>query len=320
MRTLLLLNSITTNSNYNKLMNKKIDLTATLALIGSVICWATVPLFLKYFTHYIDSWTANGIRYPMAALVYLPMLLFWIKGGRLTKKMWKLALLPASINIIGQVFWAWTPYFIDPGVIAFLVRLSTVLTVAGSFIFFKDERAIGHSKEFWLGLALAIFGFIAMTVGGNTQLGRGTTIGIIMVLFTSIFWAGYQLSVRHTMQNIDSRIAFGMISQITAAGMIVFMFTFGEPAKAMEMPSLVTVLVIISGLIGIAAAHVLFYVAIKRIGVAIASSVNLSSAFITAIISRFIFQEKLTLIQWTAGAILVVGGLLITRAQVYLKK
>jgi drug/metabolite transporter (DMT)-like permease len=299
------------------MMNKKIDVTATLALVGSVLCWATVPLFLKYFTTFIDGWVANGLRYPVVALLYLPWLIAFARKGQLTGRMWKLALLPAIINTIAQASWAWAPYYIDPGYLAFLIRLSTLWTVLGSFILFRDERKLVRSSEFWIGFSLALGGFVLLTLAGNPLSTRSTTIGIVLVLFTSIGWAGYQLAVRRNMQQIDSRAGFGMISVITSLGLIACMFTFGNTTRIVSLPPYVSILIVASGIIGIGMAHLLFYIAVKRIGVAIASSANLSSAFLTAILSRLIFKEILTPAQWVAGLVMIVGGILLTQAQVH---
>ena len=300
-------------------MKHKIDPVATLALTGSILCWSTVPIFLKYFTSFIDGWVANGMRYPFAALLYIPWLIAFRRAGHLSRHTWKLALLPASINVVSQILWAWTPYFIDPGLIAFLVRLSTLWTVLGSFILFKDERTLARSWMFWAGFFFAVCGFITMTFGMHHSFGKTTGTGIVLVLLTSIGWAGYQLSVRRNMQNIDSRVAFGMISLLTSIGLLSCMFIFGDTNRAVQMPLHVTVLVFLSGLIGIAAAHLLFYIAIKRIGIAIASSASLASAFLTAAFSWFLFHETLTSLQWLAGVGLIIGGILLTRSQVHVR-
>jgi drug/metabolite transporter (DMT)-like permease len=141
-----------------------------------------------------------------------------------------------------------------------------------------------------------------------------------MIFFTSIGWAGYQVSVRYTMQNVDSRAAFGMVAVLTSSALLVNMFAFGRPSQFLHLPPHVIVLVLLSGIVGLATAHFLFYVAIKQIGVAIASSTNLASALLTAVLSRILFQEALTLTQWMAGMGLLCGGLLLTRAQIHLKR
>lgn len=299
---------------------RKFDLVATLALFGAILCWAVVPLFLKYLTGYIDAWTANGIRYPFSALLYVPWLIYFYRKGILTKFHWKLALLPSAVNIFGQVLWAWTPYFIEPGLMSFLVRLSTLWAVMGSFVLFSEERVLIHSRLFWSGFILTIGGFIVLSLGGRYSLEGARAVGIVIVFFCSIGWAGYQISVRRNMQNVDSRAAFGMIAFLTSLGLVFFMFTFGNPSQALDMPPLVVFVVLLSAFLGIAAAHLLFYVAIKRIGLAIASSANLVSAFISALLSRMFFNEFLTLVQWIAGVALVVGGVVLTRAQLDLHR
>ena len=294
---------------------RKFDLVATLALLGAILCWAIVPLFLKYLTDYIDAWTANGIRYPFSALLYIPWLVYFYRRGVLTKLLWKLALLPSAVNIFGQVLWAWAPYYIDPGLMSFLVRLSTLWAVLGSFVLFSEERVLIHSRLFWSGFILSLGGFIALSMGGRYALEGARAAGIIIIFFCSIGWAGYQISVRYNMQKVDSRAAFGMIAFLTSLGLVFFMFTFGNPSQALEMPPLVAFVALLSAFLGIAAAHLLFYVAIKRIGLVIASGANLVSAFISAFLSRIFFNEFLTAVQWIAGVALVVGGVVLTRAQ-----
>jgi drug/metabolite transporter (DMT)-like permease len=301
-------------------MKKKIDLAATFSLLGAVVFWSSVPLFLKYFTGYIDSWTANGIRYPFAALLYLPWLFYYRKKEFLPKKLWKLALIPSLINTIGQIFWAWTPYFIDPGLISFLIKLSPLWAVIGSFILFQNERVLIRSPNFWLGFLLAVVGFVVMILGGNYTYGKATLTGIAMIFFTSICWAGYHLSVRRNLSTLDSRTAFGMVAVLTSIGLSGCMFLFGKSEQALVIPAGISLLILLSGTIGIATAHLLFYFSIKRIGIAICASTNLASSFITAVLSRILYRESLTPIQWIAGLVLVTGGILLVRCQIHLKK
>ncbi|MBN1351236.1 DMT family transporter [candidate division KSB1 bacterium] len=297
----------------------RINLTATLALLVSILCWSVVPLFLKYFTKHIDGWTANGYRYPFAALLYIPWLFIFFRKGNLTPDVWKQALLPASINLVGQSLWAWAPYFINPALQAFIVRLSVVWAVMGSFILFSDEQQLLKSKRFWSGILLAITGFLGIVLGGSKLPADSTLTGIIIIILCSVFWALYNLAVRRNMNSIDSRLAFGVISLYTAIGCLILMFILGTPSAIFHLPARVNFYLFLSAFIGIATAHVLFYVAMKRIGVAISTSVNLASPFITAILSYMIFNEILTGVQWGAGVLLASGAILLLWAQEKLK-
>ncbi len=296
-------------------MSRKIDSAATGALIGTVFFWGIVPLFLKYFTDYIDGWTANAMRYPFSALLYLPWLWIAYRRGILTKQTWKLALPPVFFNLIGQILWAWTPYFIDPGLMSFLSRLSVLWVVLISFLLFKDERTLTKSNHFWLGLTLVVIGFIGMVLGDNHTFGDMTAIGITMIFFCSIFTASYQVSVRRNLRDVDSRTAFGMVSSLTSIGLIGTALGFGHPEQAFQLPSSVLLLVLISSFLGIALSHFLFYFAVKRLGVAICSSTNLTGAFVAALGSYLIFHETLTQLQWLAGILLIAGSMMLIRSQ-----
>jgi len=80
--------------------------TATFACIGSLLCASVGPVFIKYLTGYLDLWTQNLLRYTAACLFWMPFLLWSIHSGRLDKRVWKRALLPAGTNIFLQTFWA----------------------------------------------------------------------------------------------------------------------------------------------------------------------------------------------------------------------
>ncbi len=296
-------------------MSRQIDRAATGALIGTLFFWGIVPLFLKYFTDYIDGWTANAIRYPFSAFLYLPWLWIAYRRGKLTKQTWKLALLPVLFNLIGQTLWAWTPYFIDPGLMSFLSRLSVLWVVLISFLLFRDERTLIKSTHFWLGLSLVVIGFMGMILGDNHTFGGTTAVGIAMIFFCSIFTAGYQVFVRYNLRHVDSRTAFGMVSSLTSIGLIGTALGFGHPEQAFQLPSTVLLLILISSFLGIALSHFLFYFAVKRLGVAICSSTNLTGAFVAALGSLLIFKETLTPLQWLAGIILITGSMILIRSQ-----
>ncbi|HOX86215.1 MAG TPA: DMT family transporter [bacterium] len=301
-------------------LQKRSGCIAYAALFGSVLCWGSVPLLLKYFTAYIDAWTANGVRYPFAALLLLPWLIREYRAGRLPAAFWRLALLPAFFNLSSQILWAWTPYFVDPGLISFLVRLSTLWAVVGSFILFVDERPIIRQPHFWGGLLFALLGFVLMVAGGSEALGSGKKIGIVLVVLCSLLSAAYQLMVRRYLSAVDARTAYGMVAALTAAGLLVLMFAVGQPQQVTNMPPGPFLLLMLSGIVGLIIAHIFFYTALRHFGVAVTSSVNLLSALITATASRFLFAEQLSPVQWLAGLFLLGGCLLLAIAPRFSRK
>jgi len=296
---------------------RSIDVHATLCVLGATLCWAAMPLFLKYLTAFIpDGWTTNGYRYPLAALVYLPWLVLGVRRGKIGRSLLLPVLVPSAVNLAAQCLWAWAPYFIDPGLMAFAVRLSVVWSAVTAFVLFHDERALLTSKRFWSGSLLAVAGFGGMALWSDSLGTAATTAGLVIMFACSLFWGMYAVAVRWAMKQTDAPTAFGLVCVYTALGTIVLMLAFGQPARILTTPPLPLSLLVLSALVGIATAHVLFYAAIKRIGVAIASSVNLSGALLTGLAGAWLFpDERLNAAQWFSGMLLLVGAMLLLWSQ-----
>ncbi len=50
--------------------------SAVVSLLAAMAGFGLIPIFLRYFTDYLDAWTVNGVRYSIGALFWLPFLLF----------------------------------------------------------------------------------------------------------------------------------------------------------------------------------------------------------------------------------------------------
>ena len=296
-------------------VHRKLDIVGNLCALGSLLCWCTVPLFIKYFTDYFDPVTQNGLRYSVAALVWLPALIFMIRSGKVPGHIWAAALIPTFVNICGQTLWAWSLYYLDPGMVGFVVKLNTVWGTILAIIFFADERNLVRSRSFWCGMILSGVGFVLM-VGAHPQLRlSGTIAGLAIIIGCSVFWALYAVTVRWKMARYAPIPAFAVIAIYTAAGCDVLMLLFGEPAAVGQAGSFTLLMLLISAVLGIGLAHVFYYGALNRLGVAITSGILLIVPFVTAVLSMAIFGERLGSVQWLGGAVLVGGTALLVAAQ-----
>jgi drug/metabolite transporter (DMT)-like permease len=294
----------------SKTPSSSINSIAALSCLGTLICWASAPLFIKYLTGYIDAWTQNLLRYGSASLFWLPFLLADIKAGRLTKKIWILALLPFIPNVLMQNFWALAFYYIDPGFVTLLVTTSIIWVVILSIILFRDERRLIKNNLFWFSIILSIIGVAGITLG-NPSLNKPLTItGIIIVLLYDFIWGFYALAVKVSMKNIDSRIGFSVISLYTTAGLAIPAFFIGRPGQMFEMPFSGWFVAVVSGITGIGLGHVLYYVSIRRLGSTVSALSLLAQPFAVVIFSYILFGETLSALQWLFGIVLVAGSAL----------
>jgi len=301
-----------------------IDPLATTAIVGTLLCWSSTPIWIKHFTGYFDPFSQNVYRYAFALLFWLPFLIVRQATGRVPRSIWLLALAPAIPNTAMQTFWAWSLYHLDPGVMALLARMGVIWSTLLSMAVFADERLLARSKRFWCGLGCGLAGAVGVLafkpgfVAGLSRLDvdiRATVIGAGMVTTATALWSVYAVMVRLRMRGVDSRTAFAVIALETTVGLSVIAIVFGDPARVVDVPLNVMVLVALSGWICIALAHVCYYTAIRRVGVAVPTAVLQLTPFAVLTLSYFIFDERFAPAQLASGAVLVIGSGLALWAQ-----
>ncbi len=308
------------------------QLGGVLLVVLTLLGWSSIPLFLRYFAEDIDGWTSNGWRYGFAALLWLPLLIVVGARKKLPRGLFKLALVPAAFNIVGQVCFTWAHYMLDPGMLTFALRAHIVFVTVGAALLFASEREVIRRPLFLLGIVLVVGGTSATilfapdkpstaseasgVLADDPALAR--TIGVALSIAAGGLFACYALSVRKFMVGVNSMIAFAAISQYTALAMVGLMLGLGTAYGLSALPAAwaddgalsVTGfwLLLASSVIGIALGHVAYYMSINRLGVAVASGVIQLQPFVVSIASLVIFKELLTGGQWVAGAIAVSGA------------
>jgi drug/metabolite transporter (DMT)-like permease len=309
-------NTIDDKGNFHRGVN----VPATFACLGSLIFWSLGPIFVKYLTGYLDSWTQNLLRYSVACLFWLPFLFFSIKTKRLDNRVWSRALVPAAANILMQSLYAAAFYYIGPAFMVLQMKTNIIWIAAFSFIFFSDERALVKSKQFWIGLILSILGVVGVMYN-KVDLAQGRIItGILVTQAAAFMWGVYTISVKVAFRNIDSRSGFSVTSIYTVAGLAIFALLFGNVQRATQIGAWQWVCVVVSGITAIAFAHTLYYAAIRRIGATIPALVILAQPFIVLAISHVIFRESMNIFQLFFGVILLTGSALAIWAQQYIKQ
>lgn len=288
--------------------NHRIDMIASLCCVGFLSCWTIGAVQIKYLTGYVDVWTQNLARYTVACLFWLPFLFWSVRRGSVDRLLWKRAIWPAAANIVHQITWAGAFYFAKPAFVILMTKTSLIWLAAFSIPFFVEERALVKSFYFWLGLVCSGVGVAGVIIFQKGFSFETSFWGAFLGLSCSVLWALYTILVKIAFRNTDSRVSFSVITIYSLAGLAALAFVFGKPVQLLEMDAMGWMYVIVSAVTSIALAHVFFYVAIRRIGVTIPSMTLLSTPVITLVVSRILFQETLTLMQWTFGAILITGG------------
>jgi len=299
--------------------SRNVNASATFACLGALTFWSLGPIFIKYLTGYVDSWTQNLLRYSVACLFWLPFLVLSVKTKRIDHRVWRRAILPAIANILMQSLWAAAFYYIGPAFMVLQTKTNIIWIAGFSLIFFSDERALVKSKRFWTGLALSVVGLIGVMYNEVNLAETRIITGIIIAQATAFMWGVYTLSVKIAFKDIDSRSGFSVISIYTVAGLAVAALLFGKMETSAQMGAWQWACIVISGIASIALAHTLYYAAIKRIGATIPALVILAQPFAVLAISYLVFGESMNIFQLLFGVVLLIGSGLAIWAQQHLK-
>jgi drug/metabolite transporter (DMT)-like permease len=242
------------------------------------------------------------------------------KGDVFEKDLWRKGLIIALPNVVMQCLWCAGLYYLNPAFGTLLAKTTILWTAAMSLIFFADERGLMKSRSFWTGFVIAIIGLVGVTVFKEDFSTAATVLGIIMILGSSLSWALYTIAVKALLKGSDSMTSFAIVSVYTAVFLAVLAFIFGEPAQCLNISAGIWAVLVLSGLVSLAAAHIFYYAAIKRIGATIPSLAILAQPFLVLLVSRVLFGEYLNAPQWGFGLLLITGSGLAIKAQESLNK
>jgi drug/metabolite transporter (DMT)-like permease len=106
-----------------------------------------------------------------------------------------------------------------------------------------------------------------------------------------------------------------LVSFITSALLLPLTLAFGKIDTPVHTGADVNVILVISAVTCITLAHVLYYVAIHQIGVALAQTLQLLCPAGAMGLSAWIFHERLTHAQLWSAAILLLGAFLAMRVK-----
>ncbi len=297
----------------------RVNAAATSACLGTVFFWALGPIFIKYLAQSTDSWTQNALRYSAACVFWLPFVVIIAARGTFPQRTWRRAVVPSLANVAMQSLWAAGLYRLAPGFMTLLTSTSILWVTSFSLVLFPQERPLVRSPRFWLGLGLSLTGLLGVLYFKEDFSAAGTHLGIALALGEAFAWAIYATSVKIALRDIDSRSGFSVISLYTTIGLWVCALLLGHPAQALEIGVYPWAAIVVSAILCIAVAHVLYYAAIRRIGTTIPTLLVLSQPFIVFSMSSIFFHERLNALQLLSGVVLLLGSAFSIWAQQHLK-
>jgi len=290
------------------------------AVFATVAIWSMPSLFMYYLNRYYDPWAQNLYRYTVACIAIAPLVLYRIRrvGPRIDMRAIGLCLLPCLPNAVHQITQVMALFYMGPGVYAIFIRSSVIFTALLALAFFPEERLIIRQWQFQTGTLLGLigaFGVIWFQANAQSQDRHIALPGLFIAFAASFCWALYGVLVKRPSAQLGSIRSFGLISLITSVLLLPLTFAFGKIGTPLHVGAQVNLILIISAVTCITLAHVLYYVAIREIGVALAQSLQLLCPAGALGLSAWIYGERLTHAQVWSAAILLLGAFLAMRAK-----
>ncbi len=292
-----------------------LDLAGSLALLATAANFIAVPLIIRYLAGYIDTWTQNALRYATAFVVWAPFLLARLLQGQVCKTIWAKALLPTALNLLQQILFTSSYYYIEPAFGSLLAKTSLLWIMLFAILVFPDERRLLGNGFFQAGVPLCIAGAAGVMILQRGFSTAGTAFGMVLALACALSWGAYTVSARYFLRDFDSRTAFAVVAVYTTAALVALALAFGHPLAAARMPARGWAGIVASGFLGIALGHVLYFVAIRRIGATISALFLLVTPLGVYAVSAGAFGETLSGAQWVSGLVLLVGAGLVLWSQ-----
>ncbi len=288
------------------------------AVLATVLIWSTPSLFQYYLNRYYDPWAQNFYRYVVACLAIAPLLIYRIQRGasRLNWRAVIICFVPCLPNVVHQITQVMALFYMGPGVYAIFTRASVIFTALLALAFFPEERSVIRQWQFQLGTLLGLIGaFGVVWFQPGWKSGHIALPGLFIAFTATFCWALYGILVKRPSRELGSIRSFGVISLITSVLLLPLTFAFGKIGAPLHAGSHVNLILIISAVSCITLAHVLYYVAIREIGVALAQSLQLLCPAGAMGLSAWIYGERLTHAQIWSAAILLIGAFLAMRVR-----
>jgi drug/metabolite transporter (DMT)-like permease len=282
------------------------------AIFSTVVIWSLPSLFQFYLNRFYDPWSQNFYRYLVACLAIIPFVLFQFRRGpKIDIRAVGLCLIPCLPNVVHQITQVVALFYVGPGVYAIFGRTTVIFTALLALAFFPEERHVIRQWQFQVGTLLGLvgaFGVIWFQSNGEDRhlAGRG-----LLICFVATFcWSLYGVLVKRPSARLGPIRSFGVVSVVTSALLLPLTLAFGKIGTPLQVTCHVNMILIISAVVCITLAHVLYYVAIREIGVALAQTLQLICPLGALALSAWIFHERLTTAQLISAVILLIGAFL----------
>lgn len=198
------------------------------------------------------------------------------------------------------ILWNTSLILIPASTATILANNAPIWVGLGTIIFFKKKLKF----QYWLGVILSVIGII-LTIGVANIFNLKVNLGVVLSIIAGMFYAGYLLITEKERRNIDTFTFMFITVLIGTIYSFLINLIAGKDLVGFNTNVWLNLLGlgIISHFIGwVAINHALGYLPASVVSVTL-----LGQILVTTILAYFILDEKLQVLQYIGGMILILG-------------
>ena len=189
-------------------------------------------------------------------------------------------------------------------VAAFSGRAEVLVTIAlGAWLLGERLRRL---EVVGGGVALAGLALMCLPDEGT----GGFRMGFVWVFLGALGWGASEVLAKVAVREVDANTAVLVRSLLMAVGWIAIAVVTGE---ARVPPTYVVVAAAGAALLGPVAARAFYMHALRTLGVSQAALVGQAQPLCAALVAYVVLGDRLTLLEWTGGLVLLLGTMLVVR-------
>ncbi|MBT3336691.1 MAG: DMT family transporter [Anaerolineae bacterium] len=163
-------------------------------------------------------------RVFLATIILTP---FFLKRSRESRKITKsiliMPLLGGLFTAFDLALWNTSLFYTTAGNATLLVNTNPLWVALGAWLIFREKL----SKDFWVGLAIALFG-AALVVGGDFLIHPRLGIGDLIAISAGFFYAGYFLTTQRGRENLHPITYIWIIGLSASIGLALINLVLGN--------------------------------------------------------------------------------------------
>ncbi len=258
------------------------------------------------------------------AFLALPILLIWLRAGnsqlhktntplkQLSRRDYLLLGLAGLFFAGDLVTWHWSITLTSVANATLFANSAPIFVTLGAWLLFRERV----TPLFLLALATALLGTL-IVVGSSVQIDRNHILGDGIGVVTGMFWAAYQLTVKHLRERLSAATIMAWSSLVTAAVVLPIALVSGEKLIAPTLYGWGILLAL--AWLSHAGGQGAIAQALAHLPIAFSSLVILLEPVIAALVAWLVLAEPLGALQ-AAGCGVVLASVVVARRATMLER